>query len=202
MKPTEILMNEHRVIEQVLSCLEKMAAECEKNGRLDPAPARDALVFFRNFADRCHHGKEENQLFPMMERRGFAPHAGPTAIMRSEHEQGRELLGRIDAAIDSAAGGLPEAARLFVDSARGYANLLRAHIEKEDHCLFPMAEQSLSAADQGALLERFEHVEHEEIGEGLHESCLRIADELARRYEVDRTCTRACPCCTASSKSS
>ena len=71
------------MIEQVLDCLEQMANQCERAGRLDPGPARDAVTFFRAFADRCHHGKEEQQLFPMLEDRGFSPEAGPTAVMAS-----------------------------------------------------------------------------------------------------------------------
>ena len=71
MKPTEILSGEHRIIEQVLDCLEKMAQNCAAGGRLDKPSAEQALDFFRNFADRCHHGKEETHLFPAMEAKGF-----------------------------------------------------------------------------------------------------------------------------------
>lgn len=72
MRITEILTEEHRVIEQVLECLEAMASEAEAAGRLDGAAARQAVDFFQNFADRCHHGKEESHLFPMLERQGIA----------------------------------------------------------------------------------------------------------------------------------
>src|SRR5512137_79380 len=89
MRATEILSEEHRVIEQVLSALEKMADETERTGELDVAGAKDAVDFFRNFADRCHHGKEEARLFPLLEQHGFSPDCGPTAVMRLEHEQGR-----------------------------------------------------------------------------------------------------------------
>ena len=77
MKPTQILENEHRVIEQVLDCLDKIADRCETDGRLDAESAREAVDFFRNFADRCHHGKEEAELFPLMHARGFPQEGGP-----------------------------------------------------------------------------------------------------------------------------
>ena len=60
MQPTDILMQEHRVIEQVLSCLEAMAERCAAGQALDVQSAEQALDFFRTFADRCHHGKEED----------------------------------------------------------------------------------------------------------------------------------------------
>lgn len=58
MKPTDILSSEHRVIEQVLYCLDKMTQICQSEHKLDRQSAKDALDFFRNFADRCHHDEE------------------------------------------------------------------------------------------------------------------------------------------------
>ena len=51
MKPTNILVNEHRIIEQVLNCLERMTEQCASEGKLEEAPAREAIDFFRAFAD-------------------------------------------------------------------------------------------------------------------------------------------------------
>jgi hemerythrin-like domain-containing protein len=185
-KPTEILSQEHRVIEQVLDCLEKMALNCAAEKRLDKASAEQALDFFRNFADRCHHGKEETHLFPAMEAKGFPRHGGPTGVMLAEHDQGRGHVRGMADAIEGAAGGEPDAVARFVMHARGYVGLLREHIEKEDHCLFTMANQSLSENDQQRLLEAFAHVEQEHMGLGTHEKFLGIADELAERFGVTR----------------
>ncbi len=129
MRATQILRTEHRVIEQVLSCLEAMADRACFCGAVDGESARAAIDFFRNFADECHHAKEESHLFAMMEERGFSSAGGPTAVMRS------------------------------VDAAWEYVTLLREHILKEDNCLFPMADRFLSGPDQTALLERFEAAE-------------------------------------------
>ncbi len=68
MSTTQVLQDEHRIIERVLDCLERLAERCRAEGRLDAGPARDAIEFFRGFADRAHHGKEENHLFPMAEQ--------------------------------------------------------------------------------------------------------------------------------------
>ncbi len=184
MKPTEILSGEHRVIEQVLSCLEKMAEACRAGGRLDAADAKAAVEFFRGFADRCHHGKEEAHLFPAMEAKGFSADCGPTAVMRYEHEQGRASIRGMDEAIDAAAAGDAAARERFVAHAAAYVGLLREHIRKEDHCLFGMADQAFTAADQQALMAAFSKVESEEIGPGVHEKHLAVANDLAARYGV------------------
>jgi hemerythrin-like domain-containing protein len=182
MKPTEVLKKEHRVIEQVLNCLEKMADGCEQEHRLVKAHARGAVDFFRNFADRCHHGKEEALLFPMLEAKGFSSDCGPTAVMRSEHDMGRVYVRAMDEAIAGAAAGQPEALEAFINNARGYLQLLRQHIQKEDNCLFPMADQALGDPEQRDLMDQFEKVEREEMGEGTHERFHEIANELAKAY--------------------
>ena len=81
--------------------------------------------------------------------------------------------------------------------ARGYVDLLREHIEKEDHCLFAMADQALTEDDQRRLLDAFQHVEHEHMGLGTHEKYSLLADELANRFGVTRTVgmsSRVCVC--------
>lgn len=187
MQPTEILKQEHRVIEQVLACLDKMAAEAAASGRLDTESAGQAIVFFRQFADKCHHGKEEARLFPAMEAKGFSPDCGPTAVMRHEHELGRGRIRNMAEALEQIAAGKSEAVAKFVEHARGYVELLREHINKEDHCLFPMADNALSASEQENLLADFERAEREEVGPGVHEECLSIAKRLGERYGIPCT---------------
>ena len=164
MKPTRILEHEHRVIEQVLDCLDRIANRCQTDGRLDAESARDAIDFFRTFADRCHHGKEEQQLFPMMEARGFPAQGGPLAVMRAEHDHGRAFVHGMESTIEGAADGNPEPCGRYVQNARGFSALLREHIRKEDHCLFPMADEAFSEDDQLELGKRFERVEHDDLG--------------------------------------
>jgi hemerythrin-like domain-containing protein len=63
-KATEVLSDEHRVIERVLAVLQKLTTRPVENS-LDCW--RKALDFFSHFADQCHHFKEEQVLFPAME---------------------------------------------------------------------------------------------------------------------------------------
>lgn len=184
MNPTDILKSEHRVIEQVLDCLEKIAAEARVRDRLEAESARDAIDFLRNFADRCHHAKEETHLFPAMEAKGFPRNGGPTGVMLYEHEQGREHVRGMDAAVNQASVGDSAAVDAFCRHAEGYIELLREHIAKEDHCLYGIANQAFSPADQARLLEQFERVETEHIGDGTHQRFLDLANRLADRYGI------------------
>ena len=121
MKPSAILSGEHRVIEQVLDCLEKMAECVEAGSPLDTAAASKALDFFRNFADRCHHGKEESHFFPAMEQKGFVRDGGPTGVMLYEHELGRQRVAAMAQALASLKGGTAHAANGFAAAARAFA---------------------------------------------------------------------------------
>ena len=186
MQPTDILMNEHRLIEQVLNCLEKILEQCTAEKKLDAKSAKQAIEFFRTFADRCHHGKEEAQLFPVMQANGFSGGCSPVVVMLREHELGRLYIQGMDAAIEPAAAGDSESLKWFIQHGQSYLKLLREHIRKEDMCLFPAANHRLTEKDQEQLLAAFEKIEAEEIGQGTHEACLCIANELADRFGVPR----------------
>ncbi|MBN2218615.1 MAG: hemerythrin domain-containing protein [Pirellulales bacterium] len=186
MKPTEILSDEHRVIEQVLRCLEKIADEAQSKGTFPRDSAEKAVDFFRNFADRCHHGKEETHLFPAMEAKGFSRDQGSTGVMIAEHEQGRGYVRAMAENIARAAEGDAKALQAFVEDTQAYCALLGSHIEKEDHCLFAMADQVFTEDDQRKLLLAFQKVESEEMGAGVHEQYLTMANELADHYGVPR----------------
>jgi len=187
MRPTDILKNEHRVIEQVLTCLERMTDQGERQGRIPFQAAADALKFFREFADGCHHKKEEDKLFPLLELRGLPKRGGPTDVMRSEHEQGRGLIKAMAESLKAAGEGDKAAIQQFARAARAYIQMLRAHIEKEDHCLFNMADSLLPQADQERLETDFDAVEHEQATPCTHEHCLAIATDLAQQFNVPCT---------------
>ena len=184
MRPTEILMQEHRVIEQVMNCLEIIAERGKAEGKLDIDSANEAIDFFHNFADRCHHGKEEECLFPMLEQKGFSPDEGPTGVMRQEHEAGRRYTNGMSEAIAVVTAGDAQAIGAFASNARAYVQLLRDHIQKEDHCLFSMADQALSEQEQQQVLDSFANVEKDDMGPGTHQKYLDIAAKLAKRFDV------------------
>ena len=180
MTVTEELTTEHRAIERMLAVLESAAARLEAGEPVRPDVFREALDFVRNFADRCHHGKEEENLFPRLEELGVPREGGPLGVMLSEHDEGRAFIGAIAAAVDAYEGGDEAAARTIASNASGYVDLLRGHILKEERVLFPMADQVLSADDQRSLEESFERIETEVMGPGVHERYHRMLDELER----------------------
>jgi len=177
---TEELMTEHRVIERMLAVLDAAGGRLEAGERVRPDLFREAVDFVRNFADRCHHGKEEDNLFPRLEELGVPREGGPLGVMLFEHDEGRAFIGAIADTVDAYERGDEAAAHTIARNARGYVGLLRGHIEKEERVLFPMADEVLSADDQRSLEESFERIETEVMGAGVHERYHRMLDELER----------------------
>jgi hemerythrin-like domain-containing protein len=179
MQATDVLRQEHRVIEVVLTGLEHVADMAARGQAVDGTKADRALEILRNFADRCHHAKEEQQLFKVMEQRGMSHDSGPIAVMLHEHDLGRSHIRAMVEAVPGACTGDAGAIKAFGQHARGYIGLLRQHINKEDNVLYPMAERLLTDADDRHLVEAFEVIEREEMGEGAHRRYHEWAHQLA-----------------------
>lgn len=151
--PITDLMNDHRLIEAVMSSVErKLSGETE----FPAAFLRQALDFLVEYADRFHHAKEEEALFPALAGRGVPVEGGPIGMMLHEHTLGRKLLADIRSNLASAGQGDQEACATVRDRATQYIGLLRNHIWKEDNVLFRMARGVLDASSCQQLMERFE----------------------------------------------
>ncbi|MBI4715179.1 MAG: hemerythrin domain-containing protein [Nitrospirae bacterium] len=167
--PTDILQQEHRLIERMLRVLERVAVEAERGGNF-PAPLFEKVLdFIENFSDRCHHGKEEETLFPVLEGRGIPRYGGPIGVMLEEHREGRKLVKGMRESFQRFQEGETPALREIAGSAAVFSQLLRQHIDKEDNILYPMANRVLSPDDQNDLLMKFQKVERERMGEGCHD---------------------------------
>ena len=180
MKATDTLMAEHRVILGVLDSLEAAARRLQAGQQVRPGFFLDAARFIREFADGCHHRKEEGALFAAMVAAGMPREAGPVGVMLFEHEEGRQFTRGMAEAAGRLEAGEAGAAREVATNALGYVNLLRQHIVKEDRVLFPMAAQVIPAGRQPALDAEFERIELEETGPGAHEQYEALAVALAR----------------------
>lgn len=171
--PRDILMAEHRVIESVLDAVGRMV----ESGDVDAGFLQLAVDFFRNFADGCHHAKEEDALFPALERAGIPRLGGPVGVMLDEHQEGRRLLAEIMDNLEAASGDSWAAGKVR-SAAAGYVHLLRQHILKEDNVLFVMADQVLTPDAQRGVLEKFDLIEAHEGRDGRHERYLKVAEKL------------------------
>jgi len=177
MEATRILVCEHRVIEHVIRALDDAAQCLEQGWEVRPGFFVEAADFLTGFADGCHHKKEEGVLFKALAENGVPVEGGPVGVMLYEHRQGRAFTRALrEAALRLATD--PSAREAVIRNARGYVTLLRLHIMKEEQVLFPMADRFIPLEKQEQVAEGFEHIEHDETGEGIHEKYLALANEL------------------------
>jgi hemerythrin-like domain-containing protein len=180
MKPTEVLTEEHRVIERVLFALEKAASRLSRGEDvyLRFFSGTSALIY--GFADSYHYKKEETVLYPALVENGFPKDTGPVAVLIAEHEEGRRLAQRLRLVTERFQGGDVKVRDQVVLSALGYVSLLRRHMDKEDKLLFPMVEKVIPANRQDQIIEAFNRFEQEENGLELHEKYYGMAERLVQ----------------------
>lgn len=184
METTRCLRQEHQLILKVLDCFEIALADARQTPRVSSAAFTPFIEFFRGFADQCHHCKEEDRLFPQLERKGIPREGGPIGCMIREHQLGRAHVKAMDQAIGAADQGDQEAVRTVLDEGAAYLDLLRNHIAKEDNVLFEMADQLIQGEDLATLTAAYGEAESTPEYTGTLSRCRTIADELLKAYGV------------------
>jgi len=180
--PVTTLKAEHQVILRVVRVLGKVVDQFEKGGDFLAPPLAKCVEFLRLFADACHHGKEEDLLFPVLEARGIPRDGGPIGVMLQEHQMGRRLTREMADALPGAQGSDAQAGKRFLRAAREYIDLLTNHIFKEDNVLFNMGDRVMNSDDQTALAASFCTVNCRAFEGKRREELQRLADELEAEF--------------------
>ncbi|NOZ03836.1 MAG: hemerythrin [FCB group bacterium] len=184
MKPTEQLTEEHNSIKLMLMIMSNVCEKLEAGEKVKPEHLQQIIEFIKVFADKCHHGKEEDLLFQAMIEVGFPRDAGPIGVMLYEHGAGRDYVKKMSDAAILYGEGDGDASSVIVENARSYISLLTQHIDKEDHILYPMADGQLSEAKQQELSDKFEIVNRDQIGQEKIDEMLGILNQLKEIYLV------------------
>ncbi|GFO61218.1 cation-binding protein [Geomonas silvestris] len=156
---TQRLKDEHQLILRMLALLEKNARLTEAGSFMDYQFYLDGVDFIRNYADRFHHAKEEDVLFEALVANGMPRANSPVAAMLMEHDLGRSYVKAMEEAAGKALKGEPDQNDAIVANARGYLELLREHISKEDEILYPLAERVLPESVRDGIAEAYERAE-------------------------------------------
>jgi hemerythrin-like domain-containing protein len=180
MKPTEVLMEEHRVIERVLLALEKAASRLSRGEDVYLRFFNGTSALIYGFADSYHYKKEEKVLFAALSENGFQKETGPIAVLIAEHDEARRLGLRLRQVTERFQNGDVKVRDQVVLCALGYVSLVRRHMDKEDKLIFPMVEKVIPIDRQFQIVEAFNRFEAEENGPELHEKYYGMADRLVQ----------------------
>ena len=188
-KATEKLKTEHKIIRLALIILNTLRTQIESEKKVDTENLEKLLEFFSIFADKCHHGKEENFLFPELEKAGIPKESGPIGVMLYEHQSGRHYLRTINESIKNYKSNQDISTLTEIAEAiNEYTALLENHIYKENNILFAMADMHLPDEIQQKLSKEFDDFEIDEIGpqkhDEFHHMLHKMKDDLLGKSKV------------------
>jgi len=166
MMPIGPLMIEHRLIERMTGLLGSKSESYGAENRVDTVFIDSAVDFFRTYADRTHHGKEEDILFRELAGKELAgDHHRIMLELVEEHKYARQTVGRLVGVKEDFLAGNSGAASEIRGIIGELVDFYAAHIVKEDRHFFIPIMDYFSREEQDAMLEEFMEFDRQMIHE-------------------------------------
>jgi len=160
MLPVGPLMVEHRLIERMIALMGKEVSDISQGRAPDTEFVRKAVDFIKTYADRLHHGKEEDILFRDLAQKPLsAAHKRIMEELIHEHALGREHTGKLVEARDRYLKGDAAAKDAMCHEMGILAEFYPKHIEKEDKHFFLPVMNYFSQDEQAKMLKEFDEVD-------------------------------------------
>jgi hemerythrin-like domain-containing protein len=177
--PVQDLVDEHGGIIVMLGIMKKVAKRLKDRKEVKKEHLEKITEFLINFADKCHHGKEETILFPEVMKE--ISNLALINELLGEHKTGRDYIRGIAESLKYYDTGSPDAYHIAINM-EGYISLLTEHIKKESKLLFPIVEKQIPDNVQLIIEEKFETLERDVIGVGKHEEYHGWLKDLKKIY--------------------
>jgi len=174
MKPIGPMMWEHRLIEKMLRLFEGEVRKISESKKIDTVFLDTAVDFIRTYADRTHHGKEEDILFrDLAKKKLSAEHARIMQELIGEHGYSREMVRKLVEAKERYLQG-EDTAQEVIAYLKELARFYPLHIEKEDkHFFFPCMDY-FTQEEQDKMLAEFYEFDRNMI----HEKYRNVVDQI------------------------
>ncbi|HYE72307.1 MAG TPA: hemerythrin domain-containing protein [Blastocatellia bacterium] len=182
-RPTHFLRHEHRVIEKALRALEGMCLKLRGGEDIPQDALTQLLDFIWSYADQHHHSREEETLFPVLEKKLLPSSNNSLGFIKHEHEVERRLVLRLGEEAEAFGNGVTEARQRLIETASAYRDHLIRHMQHEDSILFRLVEEMLDEETKDELCHALSQP-HEELGMAGVEHYENLADELERVWAV------------------
>ena len=150
------LMVEHRLIERMSDLIKSALGQIESERKVDPVFVDTAVDFIRTYADRTHHGKEEDILFRDLDGKDLS--ADDRRLMDElieDHAFGRSTTKALVDANNRYRGGDASALADIAEKLRTLVDFYPKHIEKEDKAFFPASRAYFTDEEERAMLAEF-----------------------------------------------
>ena len=150
------LMMEHRLIERMLSVIKDMLSEIKAKQKVDPVLVDSVIDFIKFYADRTHHGKEEDILFRELDKKKLS--AEDRKIMNElidEHVFGRNITNALADANKRYRNGEKTVLEEITEKFHALVEFYPKHIDKEDNYFFPASRNYFTDEEDRKMLEEF-----------------------------------------------
>ncbi len=177
MNPIDPLMGEHRLIERMVAVLDAQLRQMRERSKVDVDFIAVAVDFFRTYADRTHHGKEEDILFRKLSKKQLSrAHQSVMNELVEDHVFGRKTVARLVNARESYTRGTPESLSDILDCIQELVRFYPAHIKIEDKHFFLPCLEYFSQQEQDDMLREFFEFDSKLI----HEKYQRTIEEIEK----------------------
>jgi len=169
------LMVEHRLIERMIGLIDATLARITSENKVDPVFVGTAVDFIRMYADRTHHGKEEDILFRDLDKKDLS--AEDRQVMNeliAEHVFGRKTTKALVDANTRYRNGDASALANIAEQLTTLVEFYPKHIEKEDKVFFPASRAYFTDDEDLAMLAEFWEFDRTMI----HEKYKAVVTEL------------------------
>jgi hemerythrin-like domain-containing protein len=178
MQPIGPLMVEHRLIEKMIALVGKEMESINAGGKVNILLINSAIDFLRTYADRTHHGKEEDILFRALEKKALSPEDEKVMIeLIEEHKFARKIVGELVAAKQNYMDGKKSAIDDITEKLNILIKFYPEHILKEDKVFFPNTEKYFNEMELDKLLFDFWEFDRKMI----HEKYTKVVSDLEAR---------------------
>jgi hemerythrin-like domain-containing protein len=180
-RPIQDLRDEHGAIFIMLSVMKKVAARLKNREEVKKEHLEKIVEFLINFADKCHHGKEERILFPEVVKN--VSNLYLVNELLGEHETGRDYIHGMAESLKYYDTGNPDAYHIATNM-EGFIYLITEHIKKESKLLFPIIDKQIPDDVQLKIEEQFEALERDVISIVKHEEYHSWPKDLKKIYLI------------------
>ncbi len=183
MNSIDILVSEHDNIKKVIQIVREICFDITKGMEVPYDDFFKVIEFIRNYADKYHHGKEEDMLFIEMNNELLEIIGeGPVQGMLIEHNFGRSLVIDLETALHAHKDGDEKAIVDIIGNAVGYCNLLTKHINKEDNMIYKFASSNLKKETLDRLDVEFKDFEECEENIAVRDEYSKFVEDLEAKY--------------------
>jgi len=177
MMPIGYLMIEHRLIERMIKLIRDELNRIIKKKKANLIFIDAAVDFIKTYADKCHHGKEEDILFKELSKKQLLPeHKKMMQTLLEEHKMGRQAVGELINAKERYGRGNPAALKLITRHLKWLSEFYPKHIAKEDKGFFIPSMKYFSQREQDSMLVKFCEFDNS----GIQETYRNIVKSLER----------------------